>query len=215
MKGQQLDLSLYLVTDRRSAGNRPILDIVRAALRGGVTAVQLRDKEATMRETLELGRALREMTRETGVSFIVNDRVDLVLALDADGVHVGQDDMPAEIARKLIGPERVLGVSVASVAEARQAERDGADYLGVGDVFGTLSKPDAGRPIGLEGLAEVARSAAVPVVGIGGITLENAVSVLGAGAAGVAVIAAVVATPDPKGAARRLRERVDQSQRKP
>ncbi|MDQ3459377.1 MAG: thiamine phosphate synthase [Deinococcota bacterium] len=215
MKGQQLDLSLYLVTDRRSAGNRPILDIVRAALRGGVTAVQLRDKEATTRETLELGRALRELTRETGVSFIVNDRVDLVLALDADGVHVGQDDMPAEIARKLIGPERVLGVSAASVAEARQAERDGADYLGVGDVFGTLSKPDAGRPIGLEGLAKVARSAAVPVVGIGGITLENAVSVLGAGAAGVAVIAAVVATPDPKGAARRLRERVDQSQRKP
>lgn len=209
MKARQpFDLSIYLVTDRRSAGDRLLLDIVRAAIRGGVTAVQLRDKERATRKTLELGRVLRELTRAAGVSLIVNDRVDLALALDADGVHVGQDDLPAAIARRLIGPERVLGVSAASVAEARRAERDGADYLGVGDVFGTLSKPDAGEPIGLARLAEIAQAVSVPVVGIGGITLENAAAVTGAGAVGVAVISAVMSAPDPEGAARRLGERV-------
>lgn len=212
MRRQPFDLSVYLVTDQRSsrhsAGGRSLLDTVRAALRGGVTAVQLRDKAMTIRELLELGRALRELTREAGVSFIVNDRVDLALALDADGVHVGQDDLPADIARRLIGPARILGVSAASVAEARQAEAAGADYLGVGDVFGTLSKPDAGEPIGLKRLSEIARSVSLPVVGIGGVTLENASAVAEAGAAGVAVISVVMGAPDPEGVARRLGEEV-------
>lgn len=208
MKGKDVDLSVYVITDRRAAGERSILDVVRAAIRGGATVVQLREKEASTREMIELGQALHQVTRAAGVPLIVNDRVDVALVIDAEGVHVGQDDMPAHLARRLIGPERILGVSAGTVEEARQAERDGADYLGVGDVYGTPSKPDAGTPIGVEGLAEIARAVSVPVVGIGGITAENAAAVIRAGAVGVAVISAVVGASDPEAAARRLREAV-------
>jgi thiamine-phosphate pyrophosphorylase len=200
---------VYLITDRRIAGGRPILEIVRAAIAGGATVVQLREKEASTREMIELGRALLAITRAAGVPLIVNDRVDVALAIEADGVHVGQEDMPAALTRRLIGPHRILGVSAATVAEAEQAVRDGADYLGVGDVYGTPSKPDAGPPIGLEGLAAIARAVAIPVVAIGGITPENAAATIDAGAVGVAVISAIVGAPDPAAAARRLRQAVD------
>jgi len=206
VKGKDIDLSVYVITDRRAAGGRSILDVVRAAIRGGATVVQLREKEASTREMIELGQALHQITRAAGVPLIVNDRVDVALAIDAEGVHVGQDDMPAHLARRLIGSERILGVSAGTVEEARQAERDGADYLGVGDVYGTPTKPDAGVPIGVAGLAEIARAVSVPVVGIGGITAENAAAVIQAGAAGVAVISAVMGAADPEAAARRLRE---------
>ena len=181
-----------------------MVDVVRAAVRGGATAVQLRDKEASTGEMIELGRALLQITRPAGLPLIVNDRADVALAIDADGVHVGQDDMPAPLARQIIGPERILGVSAGTVEEARQAERDGADYLGVGDVYGTPTKADAGTPIGLSGLAEIARAVSIPVVAIGGIKLDNAAATLQAGAAGVAVISAVIGAPDPETAARRL-----------
>ncbi|RLC62163.1 MAG: thiamine phosphate synthase, partial [Chloroflexi bacterium] len=134
------------------------------------------------------------------------DRLDVALAIGAEGVHVGEDDMPVPLARQLIGPERILGASPATLEDARQAERDGADYLGVGDVYGTPSKPDAGAPIGVERLAQVVKAVSIPVVAIGGITAANAAAVIQAGAAGVAVISAVVAAPDPAAAARRLRE---------
>jgi thiamine-phosphate pyrophosphorylase len=155
---------------------------------------------------IELGQALLEVTRAAGIPLIVNDRVDVALAIGAEGVHIGQDDMPAAIARRLIGPDRILGVSARTVEEAIQAERDGANYLGAGDVFGTPTKPDAGPPIGVEGLRQIVRAVSIPVVAIGGVTPQNAPAAVEAGAVGVAVISAVMGAPDPEAAARQLRE---------
>ena len=202
----EIDWSLYLVADRRAAAGRSLVKVVRAAIAGGASVVQLRDKAAGTREMIALGRTLREVTRECRVPLIVNDRVDVALAVDADGVHVGREDMPAGVARALIGDGRLLGVSAETVDEARAAERNGADYLGVGDVFGTASKPDTGTPVGPTRIAEIVQAVAIPVVGIGGITLSNARQVIEAGAAGIAVISAVVAADNPEGAARSLRE---------
>ncbi|MBS3966578.1 MAG: thiamine phosphate synthase [Truepera sp.] len=210
MLKRPVDYSLYVITDRRTAGERPIPLVVEAAIRGGASVVQLREKGATTREMLALGRALLKLTRQAGLPLLVNDRIDVALALDAEGVHVGHDDMPAGLARGLIGPDRILGVSAETVEQAQEAEAAGADYLGVGDIFGTPSKPDAGPPIGLARFAEIIRSVSIPVVGIGGITLENAAAVIGAGAVGVAVISAVVGAADPEAAARRLRQIVEE-----
>jgi thiamine-phosphate pyrophosphorylase len=209
MNAKKVDWSVYVITDRRVAGDRSILDVVRAAIRGGASVVQLREKTATTREMVELGQALHAITRPAGTPLIVNDRLDVALAIAAEGVHVGHDDMPVGLARRLIGPDLLLGASPETVGEARQMERDGADYLGVGDVYGTPSKSDAGAPIGVEGLAEVIRAVSIPVVAIGGITVENAGAVIQAGAAGVAVISTVVSAPDPEAAAGRLREMVN------
>ncbi len=212
--GRPQDLSLYILTDRRLAGDRPPAEVVAAALRGGATAVQLRDKTATTRELLRLGEALLAVTRPAGVPLIVNDRLDVALALDAEGVHLGQEDLPPDVARRLLGPEKILGVSADTVEEALEAQRTGADYLGVGDVFGTRSKPDAGAVIGLEGLRRVAQAVRIPVVGIGGVTAQNAAAVIEAGAAGVAVLSAVMGAPDPEAAARALRAAVEAGRRR-
>jgi thiamine-phosphate pyrophosphorylase len=203
--------SVYVITDRRAACGRPLTAVVQAAIDGGATVVQLRDKSATIREMIKLGQMLLKITRPAGVPLIVNDRVDVTLAIDAEGVHVGQEDMPAALARQLVGPDRILGVSAGTVDEARQAEGDSADYIGVGDVFGTPSKSDAGVPIGVDGLAEIAASVSIPTVGVGGITLKNAPQVIRAGAAGVAVISAVLGTADPETATRQLRETIDKA----
>ncbi len=199
---------VYVITDRRTAGDRSLVEIVRAALRGGAHVIQLRDKDASARDMIALGQALLPLTRDAGVPLIVNDRIDVALALDADGVHVGQDDIPAGIAREIIGPDRILGVSAATVEQAQQAERAGATYLGVGDIFGTPSKPDAGAPIGLAALAEIVQAVRLPVLGIGGITVANAASVVRTGAVGVAVISAVIGAVDPEAATRALCEAV-------
>jgi thiamine-phosphate pyrophosphorylase len=205
---KHIDWSVYIVTDQQAAGERALPEIVRAAIQGGATAVQLRAKVATTREMVALGQALLAITRPASIPLIVNDRLDVALAIEADGAHVGQDDLPAAMARQILGPERILGVSAETVGQAQQAERDGANYLGVGDVFGTPSKPDAGSPIGIDGLAATVRAVALPVVAIGGITLDNAPAVIAVGAVGVAVISAVVGAADPAAAARQLRERI-------
>jgi len=210
----QLDLSVYVITSTALAAPRSVFDVVRAALRGGATVVQLREKELSTRELIEMAQALLQVTRPAGVPLIVNDRVDVALAVDADGVHVGQEDMPAGLARRLIGPGKILGVSAETVEQALLAQRDGADYLGVGDVYGTATKPDAGPPIGLEGLRRVAEAVRIPVVGIGGITPRNAADVVAHGAEGVAVISAVFGAPDPEEATRRLRQAVEQGRRR-
>ena len=206
-----MDWTLYVITDRRWGKSH--LEVARAAIEGGATAIQLRDKEATTRELIEAGLALRELTRERGVAFIVNDRVDVALAVDADGVHVGQDDMPATLARKLVGPDRVVGVSASTVEEALQAEAEGADYISASPVFSTPTKPDAAPPIGLDGLRAFVEAVHVPVIAIGGINESNVEEVIGAGAAGVAVISAVVAAPDIVAAARRLRQRIEKTRK--
>lgn len=204
-----MDWSLCVITDRRLSRDRSHLEVARAAIEGGATIIQLRDKETSTRELIEAGLALRKLTWERGVAFIVNDRVDVALAVDADGVHVGQDDMPAKLARRLVGPNKIVGISASTLEEALRAEADGADYVSASPVFATPTKPDAPPPTGLEGLRAIAEAVHVPVIAIGGINASSVEGVIRAGADGVAVISAVVAAPDIAEAARGLRERIE------
>jgi len=201
----RLNLALYLVTDAGLSRGRGHLAVVEAAIRGGVTVVQYREKSASTRRMIEEASQLAMLCRAAGVPFIVNDRCDVALAVDADGVHVGQDDMPARLARRLIGRRKILGVSAGSVEEALRAAADGADYIGASPVFSTPTKPDAPPPLGVEGLRLMTRRAGIPVVAIGGITRENARAMLDAGAVGVAVVSAIVSADDVEAAARELR----------
>ncbi|MED0678305.1 thiamine phosphate synthase [Aneurinibacillus thermoaerophilus] len=201
-------LGVYLVLGIDNAGGCSALETVRLAIEGGVDVVQLREKKAPLRRVLEVGRKMRELCREHDVLFVVNDRVDVAMLLDADGVHVGQDDLPAGEARKLIGDHMFIGVSASSVAEARWAIEQGADYLGVGAIYATGSKADAGDPVTPALIGEIRKFSALPIVGIGGITAENCAEVMEQGANGVAVISAIVGQPDPKQATVRLKQAV-------
>jgi thiamine-phosphate pyrophosphorylase len=174
--------------------------VVRAALRGGAPAIQLRMKDAPAREMAEVARALAAETRAAGALLFVNDRVDVALAAGADGAHVGQDDLPAAAARRIAPPGFLVGVSAETAELALRAQAEGADYVGVGPVYATGSKADAGDAVGVERIAQVAAAVRIPVVGIGGITIANAPAVLRAGAAGVAVISAVMRTENPEAA---------------
>jgi thiamine-phosphate pyrophosphorylase len=203
------DWRVYVITDSQRARGRSHLEIAEAAIRGGATAVQLRMKAEPARLILDAARAIAVLCRAAGVAFLVNDRVDVALSAGADGVHVGQDDLPAEEVRRLMGPGALIGVSAATVEEAVAAERAGADYLGVGAVYSTATKSDAGAPVGLARLTEIRRVARLPLVGIGGITSENAAAVIQAGAQGVAVITAVTLADNIVAEVRRLREEVD------
>ncbi|GEA18536.1 thiamine phosphate synthase [Moorella sp. E306M] len=195
---------LYVIITTELGGGRPTLELVRQSLAGGATAIQLREKDLPARELVELGREIRELTRAAGATFIINDRLDIALAVEADGVHLGQEDLPARVARELLGPGKILGVSTGTVAEARQAVADGADYLGVGSIYATKSKGDAGEPIGLAGLKAIRAAVTIPVVAIGGINTSNAADVIAAGADGVAVVSAVIGAPDVAAAAKEL-----------
>lgn len=199
-------LRLLVIVDVDGAGGRTLLEIVRAALHGGAPTVQLRAKSATARQMTEVASLLREEARAAGALFFVNDRVDVALAARADGAHLGDDDLPLVLARRITPPGFLLGRSADSVSAAIQAEQEGADYLGVGSVYPTSSKADAGKPIGLSRLAEVVESVSIPIVGIGGIEASNAAAVFRAGAAGVAVIRAVLDAADPALATRALLE---------
>jgi thiamine-phosphate pyrophosphorylase len=202
-------LVLHVLTDREWSRGREMLSVAAAALDGGATVIQLRDKTASTRVLIEEGLALRALTRERGALLIVNDRVDVTLAVEADGAHVGQDDMPAGFARRQLGPNRILGVSAATMEEAEEAVAGGASYLGVGPIFASLGKADAGPSTGVDLLTKLAERYALPLVAIGGISTENATEVVRAGACGVAVITAVVSAEDITAASRQLRLAVD------
>jgi thiamine-phosphate pyrophosphorylase len=202
----RFDLSLYVITDSTIARGRPTEEIVAAAIRGGATMIQLREKTWAARDLVQVGHRLLAITRPTGVPLIVNDRVDVALAIDADGVHVGQDDIPVPVARRLLGPDKVVGTSAGTVEEAKQAELDGADYVGVGSIFATASKSDAGDAIGPDALRRIREAIHIPIVAIGGLTASNAPAAIGAGAQGVAVISSVVGAADVASAARMLAE---------
>lgn len=206
---RRADWRVYVITDSHRSRGRSHREIAEAAVRGGATALQLRMKEEPARVMVETAREIAALCRAAGVTFIVNDRVDVALAAGADGVHVGQDDLPARDARALLGEDLLLGVSAATEDEAVAAWRSGADYLGVGAVYATATKADAGAPVGLERIRAICRAVPIPVVGIGGITVEGAAEVIRAGAAGVAVVTAVTLAEDVAAATRRLRERVD------
>lgn len=186
----KIDYSLYAVTERSYIGQRNFIDAVEEALKAGVTVLQLREKDISSRDFYRLALQLRELTKAYGIPLIINDRVDIALAVDADGVHVGQEDLPAEAVRRIIGKEKILGVSARTVEEALKAEEDGADYLGVGAVFPSPTKPSS-EAIGLEGLRKIKSRVKIPVVAIGGITRDNAAEVIAAGADGIACISAV------------------------
>ena len=203
------DLRLYLVTDRALARGRPLVDLVRQAVDGGVTIVQLREKETSTREFVDVAKALREMLAPLGVPLVINDRLDVALAVGADGVHLGQDDMPAAAARGLLGKDKLLGVSVSTVEEARRAEAEGADYLGVSPIYATPTKTDTPSPVGLAGLAAVRAATRLPLVAIGGLHADNLSEVLANGVEGIAVVSAIMAADDPGAAARKLRARID------
>ncbi|QFU81963.1 thiamine phosphate synthase [Natronorubrum aibiense] len=196
----------YLVTQASLSAGRETTEIVRAAIDGGIDAVQLREKGTDARWRYELGLEVRELTAKAGVDLLVNDRVDIAQAIDADGVHLGQSDLPVAVARDLLGPEAVIGCSASTVDEATRAEADGADYLGVGSVYGTTSKDvEADRAsVGPERIAEISTAVSIPVVGIGGITAENAGTVVEAGAVGVAVVSALTAAEGPRAATESL-----------
>lgn len=191
----------YFIT-HRPLSRRGLVADVQAALAAGVRVVQYRDKEADTRTLYSQARELRELCR--GVLFLVNDRVDVALAVAADGVHLGQQDLPCREARRLLGPHKIIGVSVSSLAEARQAVRDGADYLGVSPLFPTCTKPDAGRACGLELLRQLRAEVSRPLIAIGGITRQNALQVVAAGADGLCAISAVLTEPDLEAAIRQF-----------
>jgi thiamine-phosphate pyrophosphorylase len=200
-----LDLAVYIVLDRDFTAGRSLVAVAEAAIRGGATVLQLRDKSSDIHRFYADALALQRLARAAGVLFIVNDRVDIALAMDADGVHVGEDDLPVEATRRLVGPEKFLGASAGSVEAARAAIAAGADHLGVGPVYEARStKTDAGAPVGLTLVHDIASFSPLPIVGIGGITTGNASAVIQAGAAGVAVISAVGLALDVEAATRAL-----------
>jgi len=203
----RLPSPLYAILDRSVAGGRDLRSLLDAVLAGGCRLVQLREKTMPLVELLPLARTLARRCREVGALFIVNDRADLALAAGAGGLHVGQDDLPALAARRLLRPGMVLGVSTHDEAEAGRAVADGADYLAVGSIFPTATKAGF-RLVGLDLIRRLRPVVPVPLVGIGGITTDNAPAVLGAGADAVAVISAICATPDPEIATRRFLERI-------
>lgn len=206
---RSVDYSIYLVTDRSLAGGRSLTGLVREAVAGGATCVQLREKDTATRDFLAVARELRALLQPLGVPLIVNDRVDVALAAGADGVHLGQQDMPIEVARRLGPPGWIIGVSAESLEDAVRAEREGADYIGVSPVFATPTKTDTALPLGLDGLRAIRRAVRLPLVAIGGIHEGNAREVIEAGADGLAVVSAIMAAPDPRAAAARLRAAVN------
>jgi thiamine-phosphate pyrophosphorylase len=204
---------LHLVTDRFLSGRRPLVAIVREAVAGGVTCVQLREKECSTREFLHEAFQLSELLKPLGIPLIINDRVDIALAVGADGVHLGQKDMPIYHARRLGPPEWIIGVSAESIADAIRAEGEGADYIGISPVFSTPTKTDTSAALGLEGISLIRAVTHIPLVAIGGIHCSNARQVMGAGADGLAVVSAIIAADYPGEAAAAIRHEIIQSQR--
>lgn len=203
-----VNYKLYLVTDRDILKNNDLLKAVEQAILGGVTLVQLREKDISTREFYNIALNIKRITDKYDIPLIINDRLDIALSIDAAGLHVGQKDMPADIARKLIGKDKILGVSVCSVDEARKAEKDGADYIGVGAIFPTSTKKDADA-VSIERLKEIKERVSIPVVAIGGIDENNAVLLKPAKIDGIAVVSCILGKDNIKQAAKIMSECAD------
>ena len=204
MRSDKKDLLLYAVTDRHWLSGRKLSDVVKESLEGGVTFVQLTEKELDEETFLKEAKELKELCRQYNVPFVINDNVELAKKIDADGVHVGQSDMEAGDVRAMLGPDKIIGVSAQTVEQAILAEKRGADYLGVGAVFKTGSKADA-DDVSFETLKAICDAVSIPVIAIGGITLENVKELSGSGICGIAVISAIYAAGDIKKAAEDLK----------
>jgi len=202
-------LTLYMVTDRAMARDRPLDDVVNEAVAGGVTCVQVREKHSTTREFMQQAQRVKRVLDGSGVPLLVNDRVDVALAVAADGVHLGQQDMPYHAARALLGPDAIIGLSVESMADVEEANAWDVDYLGVSPIFETPTKRDTRGSWGLDGLARVRAMTRHPLVAIGGINWRNVADTVRSGADGIAVVSAISAAADPRRAAEDLRRRID------
>ena len=207
---RSFDLSLYLVTDRSLALGRSLEHVVEEAVQGGVTMVQLREKDCTTKEFYELAMTLKKVLKPYQVPLIINDRVDIALACDAEGVHIGQSDMPYAIARKLLGKEKIIGLSVEKLQDAIDANAFDIDYIGISPVFNTATKTDTATALGLEGIHDITRVSRHPAVGIGGIHASNAGEIIAAGAVGISVVSAIMSAINPKEAASQLKSIINQ-----
>lgn len=205
---RKIDYSLYLVTDRKQPAPGTFEKVVEEALKGGVTLVQLREKEGDTGLLYERAVKLKQITKAYHVPLIIDDRIDIMMAADADGVHLGQSDMPAALARKLIGPDKIMGVSAGTLEEAVKAEKDGADYLGVGAMFPTATKKDADITTP-ETLRKIMDTVHIPVVTIGGMNERTIPLFKGYGLSGFAVVSAIMASREPEKAARKLKRIID------
>jgi len=200
----KIDYSLYLVTDRDLSLGRDIVEVVGRAAAGGVTVVQLREKEATTREFLTIGEKIIELLKEKKIPLIINDRIDIALALDAEGVHLGNNDMPIEIARKILGDKKIIGLSAECVEDAIEADKKGADYIGVSPVYTTPTKPELETGLGIKGLREIRKVTKVPLVAIGGMKAANCREIIENGADGIAVVSGICSAPDPGEASKEI-----------
>ncbi|AET67611.1 thiamine-phosphate pyrophosphorylase [Desulfosporosinus orientis DSM 765] len=205
MNKAAVDYTLYLVTDRKQLGNRDLAESIEQAIQGGVTLVQLREKSVSTKEFLQLAEKVKEITSRYQIPLIINDRLDIALAIDADGLHVGQDDLPMVKARELLGPDKIIGVSASTLEEALLAEQQGADYLGVGAIFTTATKTDA-TDVSLKQLEVIKHSVSIPVVAIGGIGTTNLPLVRAAGVDGVSVVSAILGQENIYSAAMELKK---------
>ncbi|MCY6485807.1 thiamine phosphate synthase [Clostridium aestuarii] len=188
----ELDYSLYLVTDRSFLNGRSLKECVEEAIKGGATLVQVREKDISTRKFYNVALEIKEVTAKYNVPLIINDRLDIALAVDAEGVHLGQKDMSIKLARKILGEDKIIGISAGNIQEALEAERDGADYVGLGTVFFTGTKKDIDTPIGTEGLREIVEEIKIPSVAIGGINENNTEEVMKTGVNGISVISAIL-----------------------
>ena len=204
-----MNYDLYIITDQRISHGKSHLEVAEAALTGGATVIQFRDKEMEDSEAIEVCRKIYELTKKKGISFIVNDRVEVTRIVQADGVHLGQEDQSLDFARKILNQNQIIGISVDTAEQAIEAEKEGADYLGVGPIYPTATKLDAGRALGVTRLKEIKEAVSIPVIAIGGIDEDNLEEVLRAGADGVAVISAVVGAPDITQACRKLKNKIE------
>lgn len=206
---KRFDPSLYLVTDQGLSKGRPVDYIVEQAVKGGVTMVQLREKNTSTRDFVKLAAQIKLLLSPFNVPLIINDRLDVALAVDADGLHIGREDMPYAIARKILGKDKIIGLSVETIEEAKEVNNLDVDYIGLSPVFLTSTKPELGHALGLDGIREIAAFSKHIMVAIGGINSDNAADVLKAGAHGLAVVSAISSADNPAGAAMELRQIID------
>ncbi|MCA0986025.1 thiamine phosphate synthase [Guptibacillus algicola] len=205
------DFNLYVITGEEFHPGRKLLDVMEESILGGAEIIQLRDKKSSKRVILEKAKMLRELTKKHDVTFIVNDHIDIALAVDADGIHLGQDDLPISEARKIVGFDKIIGISTHKLEEARQAQQDGADYIGAGPVYATNSKSDVVDPVTTSYIQEVASEISIPFVAIGGIKLHNVDEVLAAGASRICVISEVVGSSNVRGTSDSFIKRIKKS----
>jgi len=204
------DFRLYLITDRSRAGGRALAEVVREALEGGVKAVQLRDKNLPAAALYRLAAELRRLTSDFDARFIINDRLDIALAVGADGVHIGVNSLPVAVARRLLGEGNIIGYSAHGIDEALRAQADGADFVTFGPLYPTPSKAAYGEPCGVKKLADAVSALDIPVIALGGISSANITEALSANVQGIAVISAILAAADPRGAAASLLKKIEE-----